>query len=281
MNVPKPSGKVHPFADQFPLMPDDELDELAADIKENGLQYPLVLDANGDLIDGRNRKAACERAGIKPCYTVLDGQDPIAFILSMNIARRELNKGQKAMAIAFAYPEPEKGGRGKNRKETLQFSKMRLSQARQVLHHSRELAEAVFRDTAKLDTALEKVIAEQKALKTTEEKLAHLRQNAPDLAEHVAEDRLPLDEAYGAFEKRKRDAEEKEKSQRETICRVGEDSYRTIIAWSVEDFCKDIIQRLEDKEFRENFIRRIRLNRTEIPSVVNGAKALTEILNNL
>jgi hypothetical protein len=47
-----------------------------------------------------------------------------------------------AAFLAFAYPEPEKGGRGKkaNLKETLGFSTMRLSQARQVLRHSRELA---------------------------------------------------------------------------------------------------------------------------------------------
>jgi hypothetical protein len=70
----------------------------AADIKENGLRYPIVLDANGDLIDGPNRKIACERAGLQPHYTVLDGQDPIGFIPSMNVARRHPSKGQKAMA---------------------------------------------------------------------------------------------------------------------------------------------------------------------------------------
>jgi hypothetical protein len=36
------------------------------------------------------------------------------------------------MALAMIYPDPEKGGRGQNRKETLPFSKMRLSQARLV-----------------------------------------------------------------------------------------------------------------------------------------------------
>jgi hypothetical protein len=43
------------------------------------------------------------------------------------------------MALAMIYPEPEKGGRGKQRQngtETLQFSKQRLSQARAVLRYS-------------------------------------------------------------------------------------------------------------------------------------------------
>jgi hypothetical protein len=275
--------KVHPLADMFPMMSDEELDELAADIKENGLLNPIVRNKEGILIDGRNRLEACKRAGVIPKFETLNGTDPVAYILAQNISRRHLNKGQQAMAVAFAYPEPEKGGRGK--KKTMEisstFSEKRLQQARQVLGHSRELAQAVLSDIIKLDAALEKVIAERKAIKTTEEKLAQLREDAPDLADLVAEERLQLPEAYASFEQRKRDAEEKEKSQRETICRVAEDSYRTVIAWAVEDFCKDVIQHLDDEEFREIFIKRVRLDETEIPNIVNGAKALTEILNNL
>jgi ParB-like chromosome segregation protein Spo0J len=33
----------HPAADVFPMLDDDELDELAADIAANGLQLPLVV----------------------------------------------------------------------------------------------------------------------------------------------------------------------------------------------------------------------------------------------
>jgi hypothetical protein len=56
-------------------------------------------------------------------------------------SRRHLSKGQQAMAVAFAYPEPEKGGRGKKGKaaETSGFSQRRLGQARQILSHSRAL----------------------------------------------------------------------------------------------------------------------------------------------
>jgi hypothetical protein len=42
--------------------------------------------------------------------------DPIPFIVSANLERRNLTKGQRAMAMAMIYPEPEKGGRGKKRK---------------------------------------------------------------------------------------------------------------------------------------------------------------------
>jgi disulfide oxidoreductase YuzD len=48
--------KVHPLIDLFPMMSEEELADLAEDIKANGLIYPIVID--GDvLIDGRNRLA--------------------------------------------------------------------------------------------------------------------------------------------------------------------------------------------------------------------------------
>jgi hypothetical protein len=46
----------------------------------------------------------------------LNGQDQTAFIISVNLARRNLTKGQQAMALAFIHPEPDKPGRGKKGK---------------------------------------------------------------------------------------------------------------------------------------------------------------------
>jgi hypothetical protein len=60
---------VHPVAALFPMLADDELEELAADIKANGLRFPIIRDKAGKtLIDGRNRLVACEIAGVKPDF---------------------------------------------------------------------------------------------------------------------------------------------------------------------------------------------------------------------
>jgi hypothetical protein len=275
--------KIHPIAEMFPMMTDEELSELAEDIKTNGLLNPITKDKDGVLIDGRNRLEACKRAGVEPTFETLNGTDPIAYILAQNVKRRQLNKGQQAMIVAFAYPEPEKGGRGKrgNLLETSGFSRQRLGQARQVLRHSKELAEAVLNDTIKLDKAIERMVEQKREMESIEAKLEILRKDAPDLAELVNDERLNLPEAYASLEERKRIAVEEEKSQRETFCRIGETTYSGILAWAVDEFCSDLEKRLEDEEFRESFIKRIRLNRAEIPSVLKGAEAFTHILKKI
>jgi ParB-like nuclease domain len=105
------------------MMDSDELAALAEDIKENGLIHPIVLGewvpdpeepekrVEG-IIDGRNRLAACGLAEVEPRFERFDGKDIAAFIVTTNINRRHLTKGQQAMALAMAYPEPEKGGWG-------------------------------------------------------------------------------------------------------------------------------------------------------------------------
>ena len=79
---------VHPIADLFPMMTDEELANLAADIKANGLIHAIVVDKDGVIIDGRNRDRACEIAGIEPATVLFEGDDPRAYIIASNISRR-------------------------------------------------------------------------------------------------------------------------------------------------------------------------------------------------
>ena len=56
---------------------------------------------------------------------------------------RHMAKGQRAMAVAKIYPEPEKGGRGKKRLGDLTVSAERISTARTVLRYAPDLADNV------------------------------------------------------------------------------------------------------------------------------------------
>ena len=90
----------HPYADAWPLMVGDELDELTEDIATQGLLQPIIL-LDGLILDGRNRYAACLGAGVPPVFEDYTGDDPLSFVQSANGARRHQSKGSKAASWAL------------------------------------------------------------------------------------------------------------------------------------------------------------------------------------
>lgn len=222
MNAANAPLTVHPAAEAYRLMTEEELASLAADIAENGQNDPIVLGRikgsteQHQIIDGRNRAKACGIAGLVPKLETREFEDEEtirAFVKSRS-ERRDISKGQRAMGHALLYPaEFGKGGRGKkteaaNRADTAQFSIRRLKEARSVLHYSQELARSVRDGVVSLDDALTKIVAERTKLDTTEAKLTRLRSGAQDLAELVNEDRMSLDDALAALSERERKTHE-------------------------------------------------------------------------
>lgn len=96
----------HPHAEIFPLLDDPLLDDLAEDIRVHGLQCPIWL-FEGKILDGRNRYIACQRSGIAPTYQDYGGDDPIGFVVSLNLHRRHLDTNQRAMAGARVIKQYE------------------------------------------------------------------------------------------------------------------------------------------------------------------------------
>ena len=88
--------KYHEAANIFPLMDEDELRTLAEDIGLRGQLVPIEI-CDGMIIDGRNRWAACEFAGIEPITVEVNPKDPVAYVLSLNLHRRHLDETQRAM----------------------------------------------------------------------------------------------------------------------------------------------------------------------------------------
>ena len=113
--------RVHPAADVFPMMSDEELAVLGGDIKKNGLRNPICLwtdpeDCEDWLIDGRNRLEAMERAGIRhkrhSCH-IDDSKSAEAAVIGLNILRRHLTQEERAdliWAAAKAADKPRQAG---------------------------------------------------------------------------------------------------------------------------------------------------------------------------
>lgn len=215
---------VHPAADIFPMMSEEELVDPAEDIKANGLVHPLIIDAAGQLIDGRNRLAACKLAGVEPRFEQLNGRDPLAYIASANLKRRNLAKGQQAMALAMIYPEPERGrgkkDEAKKEAESASFSYRRVKVARQVLRFSRPIAETVIKGCS-LDEALAEVEKLRQFAEGKDKRIDLLRKGAPELAAMVDEDRLSLEGAITEMNRRE--------AHRLAICNSGVRSLNDLV----------------------------------------------------
>ncbi len=89
----------HSYANIFPMMNDEEFKQLVASIRDHGLHHPIVT-FEGNILDGRNRFAACEKAGVKPHFIEYDGSDPLGFVERTNLHRRHLNSDQQASVVA-------------------------------------------------------------------------------------------------------------------------------------------------------------------------------------
>ncbi len=90
----------HPVAELFPLMAHAEFETFCADIAENGLREPIWIH-EAKIIDGRNRFNACQKLGIRPMYREWNGQGSlVSFVVILNLNRRHLSEGQRAMVAA-------------------------------------------------------------------------------------------------------------------------------------------------------------------------------------
>jgi ParB-like chromosome segregation protein Spo0J len=142
---------IHPVADLFPVLSAEDLQSLADDIAERGLLHPIVTDADGLVLDGRNRLAACKLAKFKPTFVTYDGDDPAGYVLAANIERRHLSKGQAAMLAAKVWAVSAQTQRQAAAKAGV--SKARITQAAAVLDHAPDLAPKVIAGTTSLDEA--------------------------------------------------------------------------------------------------------------------------------
>jgi ParB-like chromosome segregation protein Spo0J len=142
------------------LITEAEFAELVADIRQHGLHEPIVVYED-KILDGRNRYRACQAAEVEPAFTVYTGDDPVAYVVSLNLRRRHLSESQRAM-VAGRLATLRDGQRADlveglpigRASELLNVGERSVARARQVQEHgSPELIHAVEQGTVSVSAA--------------------------------------------------------------------------------------------------------------------------------
>jgi hypothetical protein len=171
------------------MLGDDELGALAADIAANGLHQPIVTTPAGLVLDGRNRLAACERAGVEPTFVVYDG-DPVAYVLSANEHRRHLTPSQRAMLIVKVHQASGAEYSARGAGVAAGVNNAMVVHARKVAQHAPELVDAVVAGTIPVKRAADEAdrlrsVRKRSAAEQVDNLrwLTYVRSGFPDLAE--------------------------------------------------------------------------------------------------
>jgi hypothetical protein len=136
---PPARPKPHPICLLMPSADEEELQSLADDIRAHGLHDSIVLFERR-ILDGRNRAAACESAGLTPRFVEFEGtrEEALMFVVSHNLKRRHLTK----QAIADTLVEAEDFNLEYELGEPAARSDIKMSAQKPKTASSRELAKA-------------------------------------------------------------------------------------------------------------------------------------------
>jgi hypothetical protein len=232
--------EVHPYADEFPMASEDELEALAENIATVGLIHAIVITPDGLVLDGRNRIEACKRAGTEYRTEVREGSDDDykEFVIGVNTTgRRESMTVQIAAAsVALVLGEEsrvngqwKRGSLGRDSDLKLR-GKESLAQCGLILDVLGREALREVRDGKPLNAVYERAIAEreakrlereQKEREAAEEAAARtfVEDHDPELAALVGTSLRTFIEAIAVWEKR--NAEEAAAIRQEEAMRVA------------------------------------------------------------
>lgn len=99
--------ETHEYANLFPMIEKEDLQNLKVDIKEHGLLQPIIMYDN-KILDGRNRFLACKELNITPKLEEYKGNKPFEYVISTNLHRRHLSASQKGALAVDLLPIYEK-----------------------------------------------------------------------------------------------------------------------------------------------------------------------------
>lgn len=257
------------YANEFPLLPEEELKELSQDLEVSGQQHPIII-YNGMILDGRNRIRAFQDTNLKEAaveYFTGTEFEAVEKIRGLNILRRHLTMGQRAH-VALAYlpyeeaeakkrqgartdlvPDPEPSGqekRGKSRNivaEKFNLSGQRISEAKSLAMNAPDLSEEVKAGTKSLDKATREMKVRRE---DREKKIESLKNHAYDIYTQYLKGQIELDDAYGQLSFRQAQKKREAQTRSEALCLIQ--GFASAAESKLQDFNLRIVK-IKEVEF--------------------------------
>jgi N6-adenosine-specific RNA methylase IME4 len=174
----------HPLAEVFPPMNDAEFEALKADIEAHGVRQP-AWTYEKKIIDGRHRWLACEALKKKCPVKEFKGNNPLAFVISMNVRLRKLTPSQ----LAFAALEIEKAEAGRAKVRQIAGGKNKVPEIIPEAGESREKAAAAVGINSHYVSDAKRI-----------------REKAPEIAERVWRGELTITQAKREMKEQERES---------------------------------------------------------------------------
>ena len=188
----------HPAANLLPEMSQVAFQELIEDIRKTGhLIHPVVMCA-GQILAGRHRYLGCLEAGITPTTVEWDGHgDPVDYIISVDLARRQLNDDQRA-CVAVKISE-----------YLAAQSKQTRAQKATAVRHNIETVDSSEVPGASKERARTKAAAQLNVAESRVRKAQDLKKAAPALFQEVADGQMRLPQARAKAKRKEEDSNPK------------------------------------------------------------------------
>ena len=106
--------QIHPLAEHFPRLPDDQLSDLTVDIRNRGVLNPITT-CDGMVLDGRHRYEIALRLGVPCPMEEYAGDDPRGYVIAQNLKRRHLPALQRARIVMEVNKWKPHGDQGASR----------------------------------------------------------------------------------------------------------------------------------------------------------------------
>lgn len=179
----------------MPPLTSVEYAELKESIRRDGINVPVIIDEDGNVIDGHHRVMIAQELGIKyPKHMVygLSEDQKLDMSVSLNVDRRQLTREQKRQVVAAQLKRhPEKSNREHARQigvdhKTVDAVRDSLEESGEIPHFSKRedprtgnLTQVAVRPASTLATPSGVVIAEQRHMELVDTDTGEIVEPAP------------------------------------------------------------------------------------------------------